>query len=79
MAESFDAGFCFALGNSSLVKVVALSETIVPRLANEFRISSMVEVEVDEFVIWTSNHLEYASISRRNIFPSNGPAVDVYS
>ena len=63
--------------NSSLVKVVALSETTVsgrPKFVNNFLISSMVEVDVDEFVTCTSNHFEYASINRRNNFHSKSPA-----
>ena len=63
--------------NSSLVNIAALSETIVsgrPRLEKVFLINSIVTADVAEFIACTSNHLECASINRRNIFPSKGPA-----
>ena len=65
------------LANSSLVNAVALSDTITsgrPSDVNDFRKSSIVAAEVAVVVGWMSSHLECASVTRRNIFPSSGPA-----
>ena len=61
--------------NSFLVKLVALSETIVserPRVANIFRSSWMVLCDEVDGTVTISSHLEWASISSRNVFPGRG-------
>ena len=63
--------------NSALTKQVPLSITMVsgnPNLVNVVLNSSLTAFDVEVDVQKASNHLEWASISIKNIVPSTWPA-----
>ena len=73
MAYSIDFRNC---SNSALVKLIPLSVTSVSGILKAAKVDcifSIVTHEVAEVVMYTSIHIECASISMRYILPTKGP------